>query len=392
MTAENNTGSIPPVGDRRKDRGKIVVTGKKKNKKIVALIGLVLFIVLAILAAISTYISREKPVETEPEQRDESLLTRTTADKGLAGSMDEIIRTQDRNRAEQERAKLEAENKLRIAQEERERLRKAQEELDRASKGENLPEPQAASMGGRGGNDKAPPTPAQRKLQGSILVDLGKNGSSNQQEQNGGPINDSLTGETYLNGSAKILDDRTYLLSRGTQMPCVLKTKIVTTYKGIAICILTKDIYSDNGDTLLIRRGAEFFGEQKVALTQGQARVFLAWNEVKDENVRIRIDSLGTDSLGAAGAEAWIDSHFYERFGGAIMLSAIDDSLAAISNKASGSNDVTFDNSTRNASDMASKALENSINIPPTAYVNQGEILNVLLARDVDLRSVFRNQ
>ncbi|MGD6739552.1 hypothetical protein ACP5PY_25755 [Photobacterium leiognathi subsp. mandapamensis] len=38
---------------------------------------------------------------------------------------------------------------------------------------------------------------------------------------------------------------------------------------------------------------------------------------------------------------------------------------------------------------MASKALENSINIPPTGYVPIGTRLNILVARDIDMSNVL---
>lgn len=38
---------------------------------------------------------------------------------------------------------------------------------------------------------------------------------------------------------------------------------------------------------------------------------------------------------------------------------------------------------------MADEALRNTINIPPTGYVNQGALLNIIVARDVDFRSVY---
>jgi type IV secretion system protein VirB10 len=38
---------------------------------------------------------------------------------------------------------------------------------------------------------------------------------------------------------------------------------------------------------------------------------------------------------------------------------------------------------------MAAKALENSINIPPTLYKNQGERVAIFVARDLDFRGVY---
>ena len=38
---------------------------------------------------------------------------------------------------------------------------------------------------------------------------------------------------------------------------------------------------------------------------------------------------------------------------------------------------------------MAKIALENSINIQPTGYANQGQMVNILVARDVDFSDVY---
>ena len=40
---------------------------------------------------------------------------------------------------------------------------------------------------------------------------------------------------------------------------------------------------------------------------------------------------------------------------------------------------------------MATEALKNSINIPPTGYVNQGTEIMVFVARDVDFSGVYEN-
>ncbi|ENM7399772.1 conjugal transfer protein TrbI, partial [Escherichia coli] len=40
-------------------------------------------------------------------------------------------------------------------------------------------------------------------------------------------------------------------------------------------------------------------------------------------------------------------------------------------------------------SELAKTTLDNSINIPPTGYVNQGEMLTVIVPRNIDFSSVY---
>jgi len=180
-----------------------------------------------------------------------------------------------------------------------------------------------------------------------------------------------------------------FLLSRGTTIPCTIRERIVTNYPGGVMCIINRDVYSADGSVLLMRQGSTVNGERKVAITAGVAKVFIAWRDVETTDKQtVRFDSLAADSLGGAGVDAWLDRHLMERFGGALLLSAADDVFKAIGNSTSNS-DVSFDSSTNNAQDMASIALENSINIPNTGYVKQAAETNILVARDVDFTSVF---
>lgn len=55
---------------------------------------------------------------------------------------------------------------------------------------------------------------------------------------------------------------------------------------------------------------------------------FVNWSDIDTPyGVRVRIDSLGTDSLGASGVNVWVDEKWGKRFGGAILLSFIQDAL-----------------------------------------------------------------
>ncbi len=99
--------------------------------------------------------------------------------------------------------------------------------------------------------------------------------------------------------------------------------------------------------------------------------------ETAPDGIRASLSGLGTDPMGSSGTEAYIDNHYGKKFGGAVMLSFIQDALGSVSNltKRNSGNGYTVENSEQNAEDMASKALDNSINIPPTGYVLPEQLL-----------------
>ncbi|MFV0455603.1 MAG: type IV secretion system protein VirB10 [Pseudomonas sp.] len=207
-----------------------------------------------------------------------------------------------------------------------------------------------------------------------------------------GPLADNLQPVRLSGARAGVLKNRDMLLTQGSMLDCQLETKIVSTVPGMTTCYTTRDIYSTNGRVVLLDRGSKVVGQYQGGMTQGQARIFVLWTRVETPTgVIINLDSPGAGPLGEGGLGGWVDTHFWKRFGGAIMLSMIGDVGDFLSNKASqGDSDrITFDNTSDSSQDMASTALENTINIPPTLYKNQGERLQIFVARDLDFSGVY---
>ena len=72
------------------------------------------------------------------------------------------------------------------------------------------------------------------------------------------------------------------------------------------------------------------------------------------------------------------------------MLSLIDDGLVIVGERINRNNSsVSYDSTSDTIESMAAEALRNTINIPPTGYVNQGTLFNVMVARDVDFSPVY---
>ncbi|WP_323086555.1 TrbI/VirB10 family protein [Providencia alcalifaciens] len=380
----------PLSSDLEGDRGLYNVKGKSKKgaKKFIVLFIALAIILLGAIAGSMAFLKMKKPQEVAQV----SLSDKEQYSKENAGS----------NALAQTKGKVEKtlNQMMNDVSTENEEAAPSESEAppQKTAAIEIEPEPTTETRGNS--RDKVL-TPQERRLQGEVLIAQNVISKPEKKETDlNQPLDkrhvnksesDFLKGASFADGNVGFIRDREYLLSAGTSMPCVLKTKIVTSYPAVVMCQLTKNVYSDDGKTVLLRGGALLQGEQTRVLQQGVARVFVNWSTVKDGNIRVRIDALGADGLGASGLPAWVDNHFWERFGGAIMLSFIDDALAAAASHASKENSsVTVDNTRNTAGNMAELALENSINIPPTAYVNQGEMLTVIVPRNVDFSSVFK--
>lgn len=288
--------------------------------------------------------------------------------------------------------------------------KEAERERDRAAQPvQQQPSQQLGPQPAAQGNAKAappPPTPEERRMSGDVLVSLTTTmptrtstpaaapagGFGSTQAQGGEGLAAHLKPTVFEARSAGNLPNLDYLLKRGTTIPCALKTGIDTTLPGIVVCNALSDVYSANGKTLLVERGASVFGEQQSSLKQGQERTFVVWTRIDNPSgVFANIDSPAVDQMGYSGVPGYVDTHFWKRFGGAIMLSLIQDFSQALANRQRDSmnSGPTYNNSQQAAQDMASEALRNSINIPPTLYVRPATVVNVMVARDVSFENVY---
>lgn len=185
--------------------------------------------------------------------------------------------------------------------------------------------------------------------------------------------------------AATRLVDRNLLIAAGTSLPCVLQTAMDSTTPGYVACVLPRDVYSDNGGVLLLERGTRVLGEYRGGLQQGRRRLFVLWTRaVTPTGVAVALASPAADALGRAGFDGVVDAHFWDRFGGALLLSLVDDGAwAAFGEERQGGG-------ARLPSDAAAAALQGSIDIPPTLRKDQGSEVTIFVARDLDFRGVYR--
>lgn len=188
---------------------------------------------------------------------------------------------------------------------------------------------------------------------------------------------------------ARVLPTQRWLLPKGAFIDCTLETALDSTLPGMTTCITATDTFSVDGRIVLLERGTKLVGETRGEVRQGAARMFVLWTEARTPTgVVVPLASPGTDELGRAGLAGYVNRHFWQRFGAAILISVIDGAIqAAVQSSRDGDTTVIY--SSQGSQDIITEVLKSTVNIPPTVVKHQGDRIQVLVARDLDFRSVY---
>lgn len=209
------------------------------------------------------------------------------------------------------------------------------------------------------------------------------------------------SGELELNSAAMATHLRKpdTLLLRGTYIRCVLETRVITDHAGFTSCIVTEPVYSVNGKRLLLPRGS------KVSGTYGGGargdRVAVIWDRITTPHgLDVTMSSPGVDNLGGAGHPGDLDNHWASRITSALLISMLADGFKYAAAEHGpreseiGANGTIvsrpYESATaRTMERLANEAISNAMGRGPTVTINQGTVLNIYVARDVDFSGVM---
>ena len=190
---------------------------------------------------------------------------------------------------------------------------------------------------------------------------------------------------------ARLLHTTAYTITEGTVIPAVLETAINSDLPGLVRSVNSADVYSHDGSQLLIPKGSRLVGRYQSDIRRGQVRVFIIWTRIiRADGLSVMINSPSTDPLGRAGLEGEVDTHFFQIFGAAILLSILDGGIDVAIEMArrQGDDSTAIMQRDRGMSRAAELALQDSIRIQPTIHIDQGTAISIQVARDLDFEAV----
>lgn len=181
---------------------------------------------------------------------------------------------------------------------------------------------------------------------------------------------------------AKAMANPQTTVTQGTLIPAILETAIDTDVPGYVRAVVSQDVRSFDGTRVLVPRSSRLIGQYQSGLQGGQKRAYVIWTRlIRPDGASVNLASPAIGFDGTTGLAGEVDSHFFKRFGSAMLLSVIG-GLSAIG---TGGASVVLGGAGQSA---ASVAAQQDSQIGPTVRVRQGEPIRVFTARDLDFSQV----
>lgn len=212
------------------------------------------------------------------------------------------------------------------------------------------------------------------------------------------PASGSLGGKYGKPTSATQVVNPDTLLMQGTIIRCVLQTRIISDIPGFSSCIVTDPVYSFDGKHMLLPKGSKVLGQYDSGPVG--SRIAVVWNRiVTPTGINVNMASPGIDNLGGSGLPGHLDSHWPSRISSALLISLMSDAFLYEGEK-HGPTTTTIgsggfavqspfqSNTAQTLQDLSRQAVQQSANRPATLTINQGSIISIYVARDVDFSGV----
>lgn len=208
--------------------------------------------------------------------------------------------------------------------------------------------------------------------------------------------------------SASRIDDLSTTILQGKIIHVVLETALNTDLPGTLRAIVSRDVYAEMGDNILIPKGSRMIGTYAAQVQRGQSRIAISWTRIlRPDGVSINIDAQAADQFGRAGIVGDINNRYKEIIANSLLTSLLSVGtvvMGELLTDSGGIVETTDDNGNRLNSGMASdyalqqtasdlvsntqQMLQGIINVNPTISIPQGTKITVFVNQDLRIPPV----
>jgi len=178
-----------------------------------------------------------------------------------------------------------------------------------------------------------------------------------------------------------------YVLFEGSILETLLINRLNGTFSGPLNCLVTNDIYSHDGQHVLIPAGSKVLGEAKKVEAFGQQRLAVYFHRlIMPDGFSVTLDEFkGLNQIGETSLRDKVNNHYFQIFGASLAIGV----LGGIAQAGTGNvyTNSTFDQARAGfGSSLANSSmqiLDKFLNVLPTVTIREGNRVKVYLAGDL---------
>lgn len=147
----------------------------------------------------------------------------------------------------------------------------------------------------------------------------------------------SLVNTSAQQGKATRVGRLDRMITQGKIIDAILETAISSDLQGTIRAMVSRDVYAEAGDIVLIPKGSKLIGGYSFDSNIARARISINWNRIiLPHGIDVAIASQGTDELGRAGIAGIVDNKIVSALFSSVLIAGVSISSAVIGNKISG--------------------------------------------------------
>jgi type IV secretion system protein VirB10 len=188
-------------------------------------------------------------------------------------------------------------------------------------------------------------------------------------------------------GAFNSFSGKRFVVFEGTVLEALLINRLNGTFSGPVNCLLTNDIYSHDGQHVLIPAGTKILGEAKKVEAFGQQRLAVFFHRlIMPDGYSINLDEFkGLNQIGETALRDKVNNHYLQIFGASLAIGVLGGIAQAGTGNAT--TNSTYDQARAgfgaSLAVSAAHILDKFLNILPTVTIGEGSRVKVYLAGDL---------